>query len=69
MKKYGVEEMGKMNRRNKGITLMALVITVIVLLILASITIATFTGNGIITQTKTAREGAEINSEMKIIGT
>lgn len=69
MKKYGVEEMGKMNRRNKGITLMALVITVIVLLILASITIATFTGNGIITQTKTAREGAEINSEMKIVGT
>ena len=41
MKKYGVEEMGKMNRRNKGITLMALVITVIVLLILSGITIAT----------------------------
>ena len=67
MKKYGVE--GREKRRSKGITLMALVITVIVLLILASITISTFSGNSIITQTKKAKEEADINSEIKLIGT
>ena len=36
---------------NKGITLIALVITIIVLLILAAVSIATLTGeNGILTQ-------------------
>ena len=43
-------------RRNKGITLIALVITIIILLILAGISIATLTGdNGIITSVKTAK--------------
>lgn len=43
-------------RRNKGITLIALVITIIVLLILAGISIATLTeDNGIITSVKTAK--------------
>ena len=69
MKKYGVEGNGNVQRKSKGITLTALVITVIVLLILATITVSTFTGNSIITQTKKAREDAEINSEMKVIGT
>ena len=32
-------------KKNKGITLIALVITIIVLLILAGVTIATLTGN------------------------
>ena len=42
--------------RNKGITLIALVITIIVLLILAGISVATLTGNnGIITNAKTAK--------------
>ena len=37
--------------RNKGITLIALVITIIVLLILAGVTIATLTGdNGLLTK-------------------
>ncbi len=42
---------------NKGITLIALVITIIVLLILAGVTIATLTGdNGILTKANTAKE-------------
>ena len=46
--------------RNKGITLIALVITIIVLLILAGVTIATLTGdNGIIRRTNQAKEETE----------
>lgn len=46
--------------RNKGITLIALVVTIVVLLILAGVTIATLTGdNGIITRTNQAKEETE----------
>ena len=46
--------------KNKGITLIALVITIIILLILASVTIATLTGeNGIITKAREAQEKTE----------
>ncbi len=46
--------------RNKGITLIALVITIIVLLILAGVSIATLTGsNGLITRTNQAKEETE----------
>jgi hypothetical protein len=46
---------------NKGITLIALVITIIVLLILAGVSIATLTGeNGILTQAQTSKEKTEI---------
>ena len=65
MNKYGVNER---NNRNKGITIMALVITVIVLLILATITISAISGNNIIGNSRKAKEQAEINAEMKIIG-
>ena len=42
---------------NKGITLIALVITIIVLLILAGVTIATLTGdNGILTKAQNSKE-------------
>ena len=42
---------------NKGITLIALVITIIVLLILAGVSIAMLTGqNGILTQASTSKE-------------
>ena len=42
---------------NKGITLIALVITIIVLLILAAVSIATLTGeNGILTKARTAKK-------------
>ena len=46
---------------NKGITLIALVITIIVLLILAGVSIATLTGqNGILTQSNVAKESTEM---------
>ena len=45
------------NKKNNGITLIALVITIIVLLILAGVTIATLTGeNGILTRASDAAE-------------
>ena len=51
------------NMRNKGITLIALVITIIVLLILAAVSIATLTGeNGILTRANDAKEETEIAS-------
>jgi len=44
-------------KNNKGITLIALVITIIVLLILAGVSIAMLTGeNGILTKATTARD-------------
>lgn len=59
-----------MKKRNKGITLIALVITIIVLLILVGISIATLTGeNGVLTKAdiakaKTEKEG--IKEEIKL---
>ena len=57
--------MEKLNiNKNKGITLIALVITIIVLLILAGVSIAMLTGeNGILNQAKKAKEETEIASE------
>lgn len=53
---------------NKGITLIALVITIIVLLILAGVTIATLTGdNGILNQAENAKEQTEIENEKEQI--
>ena len=52
-------EKGK-NMRNRGITLIALVITIIVLLILAGVSIATLTGdNGILTKATSAKTSTE----------
>ena len=64
-------------KNQKGITLIALVITIIVLLILAGVTIAMLTGeNGILTKAKTAdtdtknAEAAErINMELQAFKT
>ena len=51
--------------KNKGITLVAMVITVIVLLLLAGIAIATLGGeNGLFSKVKQAKK-AQIESEMK----
>ncbi len=61
-------------RKNKGITLIALVITIIVLLILAGVTIATLTGeNGILNQankakTETTKASAKEQVEMEVLG-
>lgn len=46
----------KNNKREKGITLVALIITIIVLIILAAVTIFAFTESGLL---QTARKGAE----------
>ncbi len=57
-----------MKKREKGITLIALVITIIVLLILAGVTISTLTGeNGIITRTtQAADKTGEANAEEQV---
>ena len=56
--------------KERGITLIALVITIVVLLILAGITIGAITGeNGIINKTGQAKEEAEIANEKEIIDT
>ena len=50
----------KKTQKNNGITLIALVITIIVLLILAAISIATLTGkNGILTKANLAKTRTE----------
>lgn len=58
-------------RKNKGITLIALVITIIVLLILAGVTIATLTGdNGLLQKATSAKEqtkSAEAEEQIKLI--
>ncbi len=52
-------------KKEKGITLIALIITIVILLILAGITIATLSGeNGLLAKVKKAKE-AEIKAEMK----
>ena len=56
------------NMRNKGITLIALVITIIVLLILAAVSIATLTGqNGILTRATDSKTQTEIAEEKEAI--
>ena len=47
-------------KKQKGITLIALIITIIVLLILAGVSIATLTGeNGLLNKAVTAKEATE----------
>ena len=63
--------MKKMKKqKNRGITLIALVITIIVLLILAGVTISTLTGeNGILTKAITAKEqtrAAEVEEQVNL---
>lgn len=55
-------------KRNKGITLIALVITIIVLLILAGVTIATLTGeNGILTKaTEASKKTGQASAEEQV---
>ena len=64
-KERGIITMGKQKlRKNKGITLIALVITIIVLLILAGVSIAMLTGqNGILTQAQRAKTETEQAAE------
>ena len=56
-------------RQNKGITLVALVITIVILLILAGITIASFTGSGLFGHAKDAAERtikAQLKEEIQL---
>ena len=55
-------------KRNNGITLIALVVTIVVLLILAGVSISMLTGeNGIIKQAQNAKEKSEIGEEKEAI--
>ena len=62
--------MMKISNKNRGITLIALIITIIVLLILAGISIATLTGdNGILrkaTDAKTKNDEAQIRERIQL---
>lgn len=58
----------KKNTEERGITLVALTITIIVLLILAGVSInAIFGDSGLINNAKKAKENAEIASEIEYI--
>mgnify|MGYP005809456585 CR=1 FL=1 len=55
-------------KKEKGITMIALIVTIIVLLILAGITIATITSdNGIIRNANDAKEQTEIGNEKEVV--
>ena len=57
---------GKM-REKSGITLISLVVTIVVLLILAAVSISMLSGeNGIIAKAKNAKEKSEISDEKEI---
>ena len=57
-------------KKEKGITLIALVVTIVVLIILAGISISVLSGdNGIINQAKKGKEETEISEEKEIIDT
>ncbi len=63
-----IEKLGKKRKTDKGITLIALVITIIVLLILAAISIATLTGeNGILTKAHGGKKDSTIGEEKEQI--
>ena len=68
-KERGIITMEKQRlRKNKGITLIALVITIIVLLIHAGVSIAMLTGNnGILTQAQNAKKQTDIASEKEAV--
>lgn len=76
MRKIKKQEQSKLNycKKEKAITLIALVITIIVLLILAGVSIATLTGeNGILTRANDAKEEigratAEEKVEVEVLG-
>lgn len=60
--------MGKRKRKNGGITLIALVVTVVVLMILAGISIGALTGeNGLINQAQKGKEETEIAEEKEVL--
>ena len=60
--------MRKTSKNEIGITLIALVVTIVVLLILAGVSISMLTGeNGIITQAQNSKEESEIGKEKEMV--
>ncbi len=60
--------MGKRKNNQKGITMIALIVTIIILLILAGVTIATLSGeNGLLSKTDKAKEENKKQSATEII--
>lgn len=57
------------NKKQQGITLMSLVITVIILLIIAGVAIGTFMPDGLIEKAEQAKKKAEIDNERQIVET
>ena len=56
-------------KKQKGITLIALVVTIIVLLILAGVTLVTLMGeNGLLSMAEKSAEETEISKEKEIVG-
>ena len=61
--------MKKLLKSKKGITLIALTVTIVVLIILASISIGVLGGeDGLINQAKLAKEETEISEEKELLG-
>ena len=61
-------KISKSKVKDAGITMIALVVTIVVLLILASITIGAITGeNGILRNANDAKEQTEIGEEKEIV--
>lgn len=55
-------------KNNKGVTIVSLVITIIILLILSAITLTLFSSdNGLISKAKIAKENTEINDEEEVL--
>ena len=66
--KRGRDEKNKRTAKERGITLIAVIVTIIVLLILAGITVGVLTGdNGIIKNANKAKEETKIANEKEII--
>ena len=60
--------MRKTSKNEIGITLIALVVTIVVLIILAAVSISMLTGeNGIITQAQNSKEESEIGKEKEMV--
>ena len=59
-----------MKKKNEGITLIALVVTIIVLLIMAGVSVSMLTGqNGILTNAAKAKENTEAASDLEFLQT
>ena len=54
-------------KENRGVTLIALAVTIIIMLILAGVTISALTGNsGITTNAKKARDAQKMRKHLKV---